>query len=131
MWDCDKCKNQAPDGFINTLCLDCKRQYIGQEAEDYKPDRFEQQEESEKQQYPMLEKIKAVEPASHICGDFLDFIRSKYVLFDPSLQQEQFGYVGAGDYINSEKLLAEFFDIDLEQAEEERQQILKSLCPQN
>lgn len=131
MWDCDRCKNQAPDGFINTLCLDCKRQYIGQEAEDYKPDRFEQQEESEKEQYPMLEKIKAVEPASRICGDFLDFIRSKYVLFDSSLPREQFGYVGAGDHINSEKLLAEFFDIDLEQAEEERQQILKSLRPQN
>lgn len=44
MWDCEACKNKAVDGFINTLCLDCKRQYIGQEAEDYKPDRFEQRE---------------------------------------------------------------------------------------
>lgn len=130
MWECDVCKNKAPDEFIGSLCLDCKRQYIGQEAEDYKPDRFEQREE-EKIQYPTLEKLRKVEGKSHLCGEFLDFIRSKYVLFDPAIPREQFGYVGSGDYINSEKLLAEFFGIDLEQAEEERQQILKSLHSQN
>lgn len=26
-------------GYLSMVCLDCKRQYIGQEAEDYKPDR--------------------------------------------------------------------------------------------
>lgn len=130
MWDCEVCKNKAEEGFISYTCLDCKRQYIGQEAEDYKPDRFEQREE-EKVQYPMLEKLRRVEGKSHLCGEFLDFIRSKYVLFDRSIPREQFGYVGSGDYINPEKLLAEFFDIDLEQAEEERQQILKSLHSQN
>lgn len=99
-------------------------------AVNYKPDRFERREE-EKIQYPMLEKLKRIEEKSHLCGEFFDFIRSKYVLFDPSVPREQFGYVGSGDYINPEKLLAEFFDIDMEQAEEERQQILKYLHSQN
>lgn len=31
------------------------------------------------------------------------------------------------DYINKERLLAEFFDIDLEEAEREKESILKSL----
>lgn len=127
MWDCEVCKNRANEGFISYACLDCKRQYIGQEAEDYKPDRFEQKEEAGIQEYPMLEKLKNVEKESHLCGEFLDFIRSKYVLFDPSVPREQLGYIGSGDYINPEKLLAEFFGIDLELVEEERKQILMSL----
>lgn len=57
MWDCDVCKHRAKEGFISCTCLDCKREYPGQEAEDYKPDRFEQQEEAEAQEYPMLEKL--------------------------------------------------------------------------
>lgn len=127
LYQCIGCLHHSdkPD-HIASICLDCKRQYVGQEAEDYKPDRFERRDE-EKVQYPMLEKLRRVEEKSHLCGEFLDFIRSKYVLFDPSIPREQFAYVSSGDFINSEKLLAEFFDIDLEQAEEERQQILKSL----
>lgn len=39
--DCTICKNKAKKGFINTICLDCKRQYIGQEAEEWKTDKFE------------------------------------------------------------------------------------------
>ena len=35
--------------------------------------------------------------------------------------------MGNGDYINKEKLLSEFFDIDLEEAERERQAILASI----
>lgn len=126
MWDCESCKNKVKEGFINTQCLDCKRQYIGQGAEDYKPDRFEQKEEK-KTQYPMLEEMRRIEGESQLCGEFFDFIRSKYVLFDPSVSREQPGYIGSGDYINPEKLLAEFFGIDLKQAEEERQQLLKSI----
>lgn len=75
----------------------------------------------------MLKKLKNVEKESNLCGEFLDFIRSKYVLFDPSVPREQLGYIGSGDYINPEKLLAEFFGIDLELVEEERKQILMSL----
>ena len=35
--------------------------------------------------------------------------------------------LGAGDYINKERLLAEFFDIDLDAANKERELLLKSL----
>ena len=35
--------------------------------------------------------------------------------------------MGAGDYINKERLLAEFFDIDLDAANKERKLLLKSL----
>lgn len=35
--------------------------------------------------------------------------------------------MGAGDYINKERLLAEFFDIDLDAANKERELLLKSL----
>lgn len=55
------------------------------------------------------------------------FIQSKYAMFSKSVQREQFGFVGAGDYINPEKLLADFFGIDLEQAERERQHILTKI----
>ena len=35
--------------------------------------------------------------------------------------------MGNGDYINKEKLLAEFFDIDLVEAEKERQAMLDAM----
>ena len=76
-------------------------------------------------------KIEKLQRESNLCSDFLDFIRNKYVLFDKNIPREKPGYIGVGDYIEYNKLLAEFFGIDLEQAEEERQQILKSLHPQN
>lgn len=81
--------------------------------------------------YPMLDKIKKLQGKSNLCSDFIDFIRNKYVLFNRNIPREQPGYIGTGDYIDCNKLLAEFFGIDLEQAEEERQQILKSLHSQN
>lgn len=78
-------------------------------------------------EYPMLDKIEKNQGKLNLCGDFLDFVRSKYVLFNPNTPMEQLGYIGASDHIDYNKLLAEFFEIDLEQAEEERQQFLKSL----
>lgn len=35
--------------------------------------------------------------------------------------------MGNGDYINKEKLLAEFFDIDLDEAGREKDMLLQSL----
>lgn len=92
---------------------------------------MKKKEEAGAQEYPMLEKLKKVEGEAHLCGEFLDFIRSKYVLFDSHIPREQSFYTGSGDYINEEKLLAEFFGIDLGQVEEEKQQILKFLHQQN
>lgn len=40
LYQCIGCLNHSDKpGYIASICLDCKRQYIGQEAEDYKPDR--------------------------------------------------------------------------------------------
>lgn len=90
-------------------------------------DESKQKEETGKQEYPMLEKLQKIEKESHLCGEFLDFICGRYILFDTSVPREQPVHIGSGDHINPEKLLAEFFDIDLEQVECERQQLLKSL----
>ena len=38
---CKDCKNNASKGYINTKCLACKWEYVGQEAFDYKSDLFE------------------------------------------------------------------------------------------
>jgi len=46
MWECETCKHKAVEGFINTYCLGCKRQYPNQEAGYYKPDRFQPVDES-------------------------------------------------------------------------------------
>lgn len=83
-----------------------------------------------KKTYPTLEKMKEIEEESNLCGEFLDFIRSKYVLFDPNVPREQPVYIGSGDYINPEKLLAGFFGVDLEQVEEERKQLLEYIRQQ-
>lgn len=37
---CKRCENKASKGFINTLCLACKWQYVGQECFDRKSDYF-------------------------------------------------------------------------------------------
>ena len=75
----------------------------------------------------MLDKMIGIKEESQICGEFLKFLQKKYDMFDRSLSREQPFYIGAGDYINTEKILAEFFDIDLEQANKEKDSILKSL----
>lgn len=54
---------------------------------------------------------------------------NKYAMFERR-QPRETPYMdvdGAGDYINKEGLLAEFFGIDLTEAERERRKILESL----
>lgn len=41
MYWCENCKKKASKGYINTDCLACKWQYVGQEAFDRKSDLFE------------------------------------------------------------------------------------------
>ena len=52
---------------------------------------------------------------------------SKYVMFELNASRDNPVYYGAGDYINTEKLLAEFFGIDIAQAERERQLLLHNI----
>ena len=56
---------------------------------------------------PTLDKMLEIQEQSELCGEFLDW------------------FLGARDYINKERLLAEFFDIDLEEAEKEKEQLLQ------
>lgn len=75
----------------------------------------------------MLEKMAAVKEQSQVCGEFLEFLLSKYIMFDKKIKRDTPCYFGSGDYVDVEKVLAEFFEIDLEQAEREKQEILRSL----
>ena len=76
---------------------------------------------------PMLDKMLEIKDQSQICGEFLDFLKAKYDMFDRKITREDPFYpLGSSDYINNERLLAEFFGIDLEQAEKEKQMILEA-----
>ena len=48
-------------------------------------------------------------------------------MFEIKTPREEPFYHGVGYYINTEKILAEFFGIDLEQAEREKEALLDSL----
>lgn len=81
----------------------------------------------------VLDKMIKIQEQSYLCGEFLDWFLNwflnRYVVFERKRKRES-AFVdadGAGDYINKEKLLAEFFDIDLEEAERERQSVLNVL----
>ena len=78
---------------------------------------------------PTLEKLKEIQEESELCGKFLDWFLKRYTVFDrKQVGESPFADVmGAGDYINKEQLLAEFFDIDLDEANKERELLLKSL----
>lgn len=78
---------------------------------------------------PTLDRMLEIQKQSEICGEFLDWFLQKYTAFERKQKRESpfVDAYGAGDYINKEKLLAEFFEIDLEEAERERESILKSL----
>lgn len=78
---------------------------------------------------PTLDRMLEIQEQSELCGEFLDWFLYKYTAFERR-QKIESPFVnpdGAGDYINKERLLAEFFDIDLDEAERERESILKSL----
>lgn len=78
---------------------------------------------------PTLDRILEIQEYSELCGEFLDWFLCKYAVFERKQKRESpfVNAYGAGDYINKEKLLAEFFEIDLEEAEREKQSIIESL----
>jgi hypothetical protein len=75
-----------------------------------------------------LERMAAVKDEAQNLGDFLHWLESKYRLINKREAFEN-GYVpfGYSSPINYEELLAEYFGIDLNQCEKEKQEILKSL----
>ena len=77
---------------------------------------------------PTLNKMLEIQEQSQICGEFLDWLLSKYTMYDKKMKRESpFMEVmrDCGDYINKDKLLAKFFDIDLDVVEREKEQLLQ------
>ncbi len=83
----------------------------------------------EKLKTPTLDEMVEIQEQSQLCGEFLDWFLRKYTVFDRKQKRESpyANVMGNGDYINKEKLLAEFFDIDLDEAEREKDMLLQSL----
>jgi hypothetical protein len=75
---------------------------------------------------PTLDKMLEIKEQSQLCGEFLEWLQSKYAMFELKTPSTDL-YYGTGDYINPEKLLAEFFEIDLEKAEKEKAALLKEV----
>lgn len=76
---------------------------------------------------PTLDKMLEIQKESQLCGEFLEWLQNKYAMFELNVPREEPSYYGTGDYINIEKLLAEFFEIDLEEAEREKQMLFRSI----
>lgn len=72
---------------------------------------------------PALDKLLEVQDQMDLCRNFLEYFLKNYSAFEKKCPRESvFADVsGAGDYINVDKLLADFFEIDLPQAEKERE----------
>ena len=76
---------------------------------------------------PNCDLLLRVQPQSQLCGEFLEFLQSKFILcVDPPLGHAG-GYFRAAAAVSSEKLLAEFFGIDSEGLEQEKRAILESI----
>lgn len=76
---------------------------------------------------PTLDYMLKIQEQSQICGEFLEWLQTKYAMFRLDESRETAFYQGAGDYICIEKVLAEFFDVNKEQAEKEKQTLIESL----
>lgn len=76
-------------------------------------------------EYPECEKLLAVSKESNSIGQFLDWLTGEKG-FELGKYPEDTDHLVPAVY-NIEKLLAEYFDIDLDKVEEERLSILASL----
>ena len=76
---------------------------------------------------PTLDRMLEIQEDSQLCGEFLEWLQGKYAMFELRTPREDHFYHGTGDYINTEKLLAEFFKIDLEEAEREKEELLRAV----
>lgn len=74
---------------------------------------------------PILDKMLEIQEQSQICGEFFEWLQGKYAMFDLKAPREKPFFIGNGDYINIEKLLADFFSIDLDAANREREFLLE------
>lgn len=86
--------------------------------------------EENKTNTPTLDRMLEIQEDSQLCGEFLNWFLHRYTVFDRRQSRETpfVDVMGNSDYINKEKLLAEFFDIDLDEAEKERELLLKQVA---
>lgn len=83
--------------------------------------------------YPEHEKLKEVQDQSQIIGEFLEWLRGKYELCefkDECSECFECGEVVEGYYpiaFNIEKILADYYDVDLNKLEQEKREMIKSL----
>ncbi len=78
--------------------------------------------------YPECEKMSAVKDKSQAIGEFLEWLGSEKEVFLAKWELDEYEdeYITRFLY-SAEKLLAEFFNIDLNKVEQERRQILSEL----
>jgi hypothetical protein len=81
--------------------------------------------------YPEHEKLKKIQERSQACGEFLEWLQDEKNLVlchRPDFETEEDEEDQEGEYfpapISKMRLLAEFFDIDLDKLEDEKQAIL-------
>ena len=76
---------------------------------------------------PTLDRMLEIQEDSQLCGEFLKWLQHKYAMLDKRVPRNEAFFRGAGDYINKNELLAEFFEIDLKEAEREKEEVLKAI----
>ena len=82
-----------------------------------------------------LQKMKAVQEKSQAIGDFIEWLNGekKIYLAKYITEETRDNLDGEAEYLatwpipNIEKLLAEFFNIDLQKAEQEKRQLLEDI----
>lgn len=78
---------------------------------------------------PECDRMLAVKDESQRYGEFLEWLQHRYTLCRPPTGIKSSHYRPA--LINIEKILADYFDIDLEEAEREKRAILAHLRERN
>lgn len=76
---------------------------------------------------PELNKMAAIRDKSQVIGEFLDWLHNERGLtLATFIDDEDRGEVMVPFHFSTEKLLAEFFEIDLDRIEKERRLVLKA-----
>jgi hypothetical protein len=77
--------------------------------------------------YPECERMQIVAPESRAIGEFIDWLNyEKHIILATRSDEEDTGDIQMVHY-SMEKLLAEYYDIDLNKVEKERQQMLEEI----
>lgn len=78
-------------------------------------------------EYPEHEKMKAVKAESQAIGEFLEWLRSRNVILCEYVEGRNFPQHHELENKSEEKIIAEYFGIDLKKIDAEKQAMLDSL----